>query len=807
MKGAKTVRHEREASPLDESTAKDSAGSLSRLEVLRGLRWANWDAIFFTLYLALTSGAFLVGLARFLGANDLWLGIITAVPALTGAIQFLTAYLADRVPSRRALVLRYALWSRLPWVLIALLPVMDAGLPRKELFVALLILSSVFGSFAAPAFLAWLTDLVPPSHRGRYFGRRNMILGLVAAAAALPPALFLDRMVKSGQLASALGFATLFGLGALCLFLSLWSIARMPDVPREPVALRGLHGFLAFYREPFRSANFRYLLMFNTIFVFGHMFAGQFFTVYMLEQIRMPYLMVQVAGLIMALFSSLSMPFWGYLADKFGNRPLLLLSGLGVVFLPFLWFLTHPAHYGWSVGVILGIQVLAGVLWAGVGLTQFNLNVAVAPPEQRALYMGALSAIVAVTTGLANLLSGAAMEWMKPYVPDPLRFFVLFGMASLFRLLALPWLTRVHEAEGLPTRYVMRQLRASVRPRGWLAMRQLRRQADEASRLQAVRTLAAERTALAVEELVQALHDPSIEVRREAARALGEIGDPRAVPALLQMLNDPTSGIRVECAEALGKIGDRGALPHLLAMLQAEQIEARLAATQALRQLGDAQALPALLERLQQAPGPLEQSRLLEAIGHLLPNAASETLRTSKIEAVLMPYLRSPYPEVRAETAIAVASLPPDPNLAVAVGRQLTEEQEPTVMAALARALAYHGSPDDLPLLMETLARGLSPLVRQQIALAIARLLQRDETLYALLTADEMSRDRLIERVLAPRLRELPALSDALRAYAYGDYGSAIQILLDSMPHHPRLHWLRHAPPTLESWLLAVSLI
>ncbi len=781
--------------------------SLSRLEVMRGLRWANWDAVFFTLYLALTGGAFQIGLARLLGANDFWLGVITAVPALTGAIQFLTAYLADVAPSRRVLVLRYAFWSRLPWALIALLPLMSEQLPRKELFAGLLIISSVFGSFAAPAFLAWLTDLVPPDHRGRYFGRRNMILGLVAAAAALPPALFLDQAVKYGRFAPALGFSVLFGLGTLCLFLSLWSISRMPDVPREPSPHKGLRGVLAFYREPFLSPNFRHLLMFNITFVFGQMFAGQIGTVYMLEQIRMPYLMVQVAGLIAALFSSLGMPFWGYLADKFGNRPLLLLSGTGVVFLPYLWFLSHPERYLWSVGVIYGIQVLAGFLWAGVGLTQFNLNVAVAPREQRALYMGALSAIVAVVGGLANLLSGALMELMKPFVPDPTRFFVLFAGASLFRLLALPWLARVHEPQGVPTGYVLTQLRASVRPRGWLAMRQLRRRADEASRLQAVRTLAAERTALAVEELVQALHDPSSEVRREAARALGEIGDPRALPALLKMLNDPTSDIVAECAEALGKIGSPDAIPHLLPLLEAERIETRLAVVQALRQMGDPRALPALLERLEHAPGPLEQSRLLEAIGHLLPHAESEWLQKLEVGHRLIQRLPSPHPEVRIESANALSNLPAEPNLAPALREHLSREGEPAAIAALARALAHHGTEEEVPLLVDALARGGSPLMRQQIALAIARLLQRDDTLYALLTADEMTRDRLIERALAPRLRELPALSDALRAYAYGDYGSAIQILLNAMPRHPRLHWLRHAPPTLETWLLTVSLI
>ena len=68
-------------------------------------------------------------------------------------------------------------------------------------------------------------------------------------------------------------------------------------------------------------------------------------------------------------------------------------------------------------------------------------------------------------------------------------------------------------------------------------------------------------------------------------------------------------------------------------------------------------------------------------------------------------------------------------------------------------------------------------------------------------------RSRLIEKALALRLREKPELSDALRAYAYGDYGSALQILRHAMPDHTPLQKLAHAPDCLESWLLAVSVI
>jgi hypothetical protein len=47
------------------------------------------------------------------------------VPSLAGALQILTAYLADTAPSQKRLVIRYAFYSRLPFVAIALLPFLE----------------------------------------------------------------------------------------------------------------------------------------------------------------------------------------------------------------------------------------------------------------------------------------------------------------------------------------------------------------------------------------------------------------------------------------------------------------------------------------------------------------------------------------------------------------------------------------------------------------------------------------------------------------------------------------------------------
>ncbi|MCX7925838.1 MAG: HEAT repeat domain-containing protein, partial [Fimbriimonadales bacterium] len=345
------------------------------------------------------------------------------------------------------------------------------------------------------------------------------------------------------------------------------------------------------------------------------------------------------------------------------------------------------------------------------------------------------------------------------------------------------------------------------RPRGWRAMRQLRGQADVATRLNAVRTLAEEKTPLAVEELISALRDPTPEVRREAAKALGAIGDPRAVPALLQVLKDPASDLALEAAEALGAIGSPDATEELTTLLDAERIEARIAAIQALRRIADPRALPALLDRLERAPGPLEQSSLLEAIAaaleHADPLVAQEQVDTLRLAR----WLESEHADVRADAAMAIATLPHDSHLAHLLRMRLERETEPAVIAPLARALARHGDERDIERLLRAMAQAQSALARQQIALSVACLLERYDSFYTLLTADEPRRDRLIEKAIATRLREHPELSDALRAYAYGDYGSALQILRNALPRHPQLQRLAHAPDCLESWLLAVSVI
>ncbi len=78
--------------------------------------------------------------------------------------------------------------------------------------------------------------------------------------------------------------------------------------------------------------------------------------------------------------------------------------------------------------------------------------------------------------------------------------------------------------------------------------------------------------------------------RKEAAKALGELGDPEAIEPLISGLEDVDPTIQRTAKEALVKIGSR-VTPALIRTLQDKNISARAAAAEILGKLGESRAV------------------------------------------------------------------------------------------------------------------------------------------------------------------------------------------------------------------------
>jgi len=96
-----------------------------------------------------------------------------------------------------------------------------------------------------------------------------------------------------------------------------------------------------------------------------------------------------------------------------------------------------------------------------------------------------------------------------------------------------------------------------------------------------------------VKGLIEALsYKENAEVRKQAAKALGEIGDSQAVEPLIAALKDEA---RLYAAKALGEIGDPRAVDPLIAALKVESQWTREAAAEALGKIGDPRAVKPLI--------------------------------------------------------------------------------------------------------------------------------------------------------------------------------------------------------------------
>jgi HEAT repeat protein/beta-lactamase regulating signal transducer with metallopeptidase domain len=99
--------------------------------------------------------------------------------------------------------------------------------------------------------------------------------------------------------------------------------------------------------------------------------------------------------------------------------------------------------------------------------------------------------------------------------------------------------------------------------------------------------------------LEAALRDSDVEVRRNAARGLGELDGLRTIPAgLLTAMRDADPEVRMLAAHAAGEIQDPAAVPALILLLRDASLDVRRQAVHALGEMRSASAAEALVAAL-----------------------------------------------------------------------------------------------------------------------------------------------------------------------------------------------------------------
>jgi MFS family permease len=376
--------------------------------------------------------AYLGPFAIFLQMGNMVIGLLASVPLFLGALaQLFAVYLLDRFPSRRRLVIIPALTQALVWLPLFILPVM---FPQFDVLflLSLALLHYALASLIAPAWNSWMGDLVSPSQRGGYFGRRDRYRTFCQLVGILMGGLILYEAKRHNL--EVWGFGIIFGLAFILRLISVYHLHKMAEPKYLAPAHHEIFSLFEFIGG-FRNSNFGRFTVFMAVMLCAINLGSPFFVVYMLRDLQFSYLQFTGATTVVILAQALTFHNWGRLGDSLGNRRLLMMASFALPIIPLLWLFS--TNFIW----IFTVQAFSGVVWAGFNLSAANFIFDAVSPPKRARCV----AYYNVLTNGGILIGASVGGFLSLYLPANIAFgnWHISLVSNLYWLFLLSGLLRI----------------------------------------------------------------------------------------------------------------------------------------------------------------------------------------------------------------------------------------------------------------------------------------------------------------------------------------------------------------------------
>lgn len=417
------------------------------------MRLSIIEGSFSQIFVLWTTGSVLTGYMLHYGASTSEVALVSSVPLLSQLFSPLVAWFASRLSQRRFVSVGCALIGRCLWLLAALAPQLGVSANIMPVFLIVLVgLSSFFQASLGTVWTAWMGDVIPEDRRGRFFGRRAGIVGVVGMIVNLLSGWFLDVVNAPLNFQVVLLVSVVFAVIAAVLLL----FHTDPVKNKENLDLREI------LVSPWQEANFRTFLFFAGHLHFAIFLSGAIITVYFLEQLKMSFSQLALWTVIAASTGLVTTEFWGRLADRIGNRTVLLI-GLCVMSLgfPTLWILADVKD---NLAFIWLSAAADAVAWGAAGPALFNLALVSAPASKRLSYIAMYSVVTGLFGFFGGAISGPLYGFLNHYTFGAWSaYHSLFVLSGLLRLSSSFFLLRVKETKAWDPQWLVRLFRTWLR--------------------------------------------------------------------------------------------------------------------------------------------------------------------------------------------------------------------------------------------------------------------------------------------------------------------------------------------------------
>jgi MFS family permease len=441
---------------ISETIPVVASAKTSKEEIRNSLKASTLDHIFATLFSCVTADVLLSNFLLQLGATSVEIGFLVAIPMLANFLQPLGAYFADKANSRHWYSVQVFGPARLLWLILVLGIIgFETGFFAAHQLIQwtlLIVLAAhTCGAMGSASWLSWMAVLVPQRLRGRYFGLRNSAAQLTNLL-CVP---LLGIMISRWQGGSIQGYALVLTLAVVAGLISLSFQSLMTDInPQQnnpnselissspPSVFTGL----------LKDTNFLKYLLYYGLWMFAVNLSLPFFNVYLLKDLGFEIGRVTIYTSLSAGANVLMLLWWGKLADRIGNRPILLVVGLIVAAIPLLWLGIGTDTL--SVWLLLPLlYLLLGGAGSAIELCSNNLQMTIAHCKKSSNHFAIAAAASGLGGALGTTVGGFLAQWDAFGGMSE-----LFVLSSILRLVALLPLILILEPKRQTLAYLLSRL-------------------------------------------------------------------------------------------------------------------------------------------------------------------------------------------------------------------------------------------------------------------------------------------------------------------------------------------------------------